>query len=361
MLKPFSLSAVLLISAFVSAEVENISCTQTGPSEYKINFSMTGDTRKVQIFASNDRSLSALPTPIADTSVGSIIVNAGKPGERMYFYLRPDHGRQPEVSIRHLALQGTPNFRDLGGYQTADGRFVRWGMIYRSGVLTNLTDSDLAYLSRLGVRVVCDFRTQQENADSPEKWVAGDQVKHISLPIGTESKGGTNVSMQQLLANNPDPAELRQRMAETYRTFAINAAPQFAELFRRLKEDRLPLLYHCTAGKDRTGVFSAFLLLSLGVPKEVVLQDYELTNAYFMNGNPNNPAGSKAVVRAVGNGTKALSPEQMQVLMKADRFYLESALQAIDEEYSSFDKYRRSTLGVSDEDLIELKAKLLEE
>jgi protein-tyrosine phosphatase len=101
--------------------------------------------------------------PILKTSQTKVTVHAGKPGERMYFFLKPDHGKEREVSIRRLPLEGTPNFRDLSGYETVDGRFVQWGKVYRSGVLTYLTPADLAYLDRLGIQVVCDFRTAEEN------------------------------------------------------------------------------------------------------------------------------------------------------------------------------------------------------
>jgi protein-tyrosine phosphatase len=252
-------------------------------------------------------------------------------------------------------VEGTPNFRDLGGYETSDGHFVQWGKIYRSGVLSFLTPTDLSYLSQLGIRVVCDFRTQQENDAAPEKWVADAEVDRINLPIGNDSSGHTLTSMQTMLATNPTPAQLRDWMTKTYSDFAFRAAPEYAKVFVQLKEDKLPLLYHCSGGKDRTGVFTALLLLSLGVPEDTVLADYALTTNYLRE----NTEANRKMMASTGLALSHLTREQRDVLMAADPEYLSSTLRAIDAKYGSFDNYRRQALGVSDSDVETLRARLL--
>jgi len=186
-----STALFLCVAAAACAEVVDLQCEQTASAEYKLTYRFTADTHSVDILASTDPFSEAASQKVVHTADTSITVRAGNAGQRMYFFIKPDHGSVREVSIRHLPLQGTPNFRDLGGYKTADGKFVRWGLLYRSGVLTQLTGQDFAYLTPLGIRVVCDFRTDEENKISPETWIPDAQVEHLHLPIGADANNKT--------------------------------------------------------------------------------------------------------------------------------------------------------------------------
>lgn len=352
------LAAPTAIPTVAHADVTDLVCTQTGPTEYKLTYSMTGNTHQVQIFTSTKANPSAPMQPLRTTGSSEVMVKAGEPGQRMFFFLKADTGEQREVSIRHLPLEGTPNFRDLGGYETTDEQFVRWGLIYRSGVLTYLTPADLTYLAQTGIRVVCDFRTRQENEAAPEKWIPSAHVDKVSLPIGTETNKDGNATVQSMIAGHPTADQLRASMAKTYSNFAFSTAPQYAKLFTQLEEDRVPLLYHCTAGKDRTGVFSAFLLLTLGVPEKTVLEDYSLTNKYLLD-KPQSAAVQKMMTSTGTNTLATLTPEQRNILLAADPEYLRSTLRAIESKYGSFDNYRRQELHVSDDQATVLRSRLL--
>lgn len=352
----FALFLLALTASVAYADVTQLKCVQSGPNTYKLTYSFTADTQNVQIFAADTPEVPTTTKPLAHTGNTSITLRAGKPGQRMYFVLKANTGEAREVSIRHLDLQGTPNFRDIGGYETSDGRFVRWGLFYRSGVLSGLTPADLQYLAQLDIHVVCDFRTTDENRVAPEKWIDSPEVKRVSIPIGGDPKHkGTNVSLKELLADHPSAEQLRERMRATYGAFVFSSGDQFAALFQEIKDGHLPLLYHCTAGKDRTGVFTALLLRTLGVPEETVLQDYALTNQYL-----HDPAQVKKMTVASGNSVlNNLTPEQQSVLIAADPAYLESTLRQIDSRYGSFANYRRQVLKLSDEDVALLQDKLL--
>lgn len=359
MLKQIAIALLVAAPTFAHADITHLDCTQIGADKYKLSYTFTGDTHAVTIFASTDAQHSTGPA-ILKTSEPTVTVQAGKPGERIFFFLKADSGEQREVSIRHLPLEGTPNFRDLGGYETTDGRFVRWGMLYRSGVLTYLTPADYNYLNHIGIHAICDFRTPSENAVAPETWIPNADVEHIFLPIGTDKKNqDTTASMRKLLATNPTPDQLRNWMTTIYANFAFSAAPQYAQLFAKLKGGSLPLLYHCTGGKDRTGVFSALVLLTLGVPEQTVLNDYALTNRYIAEAGP---SAIKKMTAASGSSASfmtKLTPEQQKVMMDADPEYLRSMLRAIDTKYGSFDNYRRIELHVSDADAQALRNRLL--
>jgi protein-tyrosine phosphatase len=124
--------------------------------------------------------------------------------------------------------------------------------------------------------------------------------------------------------------------------------------FQQLVDGPLPMLYRCTAGKDRTGIFSALVPLSLGVPESTVVKDYTLTNKYLT------AAGQKQMAAASGNHElTAISPAQARVLMASDPEVLRNALAAAQEKYGSFDNYRRQALNISDEDLEKVKSRLL--
>jgi protein-tyrosine phosphatase len=353
-----TLAIVLAGSACARAEVTDLSCDQTGPTAYKLSYTLTGDSHKVQIFAGVDPTGAKGKELVLTTSDTNVTVHAGASGQRVYFFIKPDHGSEREVSIRHIPLQGTPNFRDLGGYETTDGHFVRWGLIYRSGVLSKLTASDFAYLRQLDVRVICDFRTAEENAVAPEIWIPGSDVIHVSDPIGTAGAKDVSTPMNQFLSTNPTPEQTKAWLAKMYGDFAVTNAPQYAEVFARLKQDHLPLLFHCTAGKDRTGVFSALLLLTLGVPEKTVLADYELTDKYMLNAM--SPAATQKMLASSSPNLARVPPVVMRAMMAADPDYLRGTLHTIDKKFGSFDKYRRSELGVSDADVQVLKARLLE-
>jgi len=356
MRKKLAMVGLMAAGVLAQAEVTQPACEQVGPDQYRITFTLTGDSHKVKIFSSTDADGKRERKLVQESESNDVTVSAGKPGERAYFFLEPDHGETREVSIRHIPLEGTPNFRDLGGYETNDGRFVRWGKIYRSGVLTYLTEKDFAYLNQLGIRVVCDFRTDEENTDEPEKWIPGSDARHLHLPIGTDAS--KTLASQKFLEQKRSDAEISEWMTKGYASFVIDSAPEYARVFAEMKRNEFPLEYHCTGGKDRTGVFSALLLLALGVPENTVVTDYELTNRYLTAASLQQHGNGKTT-SSISRMMTNLTPEQRKALMAAKREYLEGALRAIDEKYGSFDNYRRQALGVSDNDLETLRSRLL--
>jgi len=175
---------------------------------------------------------------------------------------------------RTVPLEGQRNFRDLGGYRTADGRHqVRWGMLYRSGSLARLTDKDYAVLAPLGITSVIDFRSTTERASEPTDWRAGEPE---ILTKAYTSKGEAAL-MGVMQGPNATQAKVREAMIGFYHQMPEQYADQYSEVFHRLAAHKSPMLFHCTAGKDRTGLASALVLTVLGVPRDKVIEDYVLT------------------------------------------------------------------------------------
>lgn len=354
--------AVLIVAAQAFtvpafSQIAKAVCTKVGPARYRIEFAPSRDIHSIQILVSSKPDLSDA-TLAVNASSSPVEVDAGKPGQRMYFLLKPDHGAAVEVSFRHLPLEGARNVRDLGGYTTVNGSTVKWGSLYRADELGHLTDTDLTYLEQLQVKVVTDFRSADERTRLADRWPATPVAVNDWNPLDPIA-GGDGKSMQafqrQLFAN-PDPANVRQLMVDIYRHLAIDGAPAFRATFQTLLNNGTPMVYHCTAGKDRTGLFSAFVLLTLGVPRDVVTEDYLLSNQYTLS-----PEAINRMTRMLSAAPNAptLSPEAARALLGVDKEYLDAALAAIDLKYGSFDQYRREALGVSDAEAEQLRAGLL--
>ena len=189
-------------------------------------------------------------------------------------------GMPAHVEERHVALEGARNFRDLGGYETLDGRSVKWGMFYRSDALSELTDADVETLADLGIALVCDFRSAPEKGAEPDRLPEQNTPAVAALEMGAD-KFMVNDLRERIESGDLEGLDLRGMMIEGNRQFATTFSPQYAAMFERITQgENLPALVHCTAGKDRAGFASALILSVLGVPQETVLEDFLLTNHY---------------------------------------------------------------------------------
>lgn len=230
------------------------------------------------------------------------------------------------IPARSLKLVGASNFRDLGGYAGLGGRIVRWRKLFRSDHLAALTPEDLASVSRLGLSRACDFRGVAERAAVPYELTG--VVSH-SLPI----EPTVVKRMKELLACGHclTAQESVGLMQQTYRDFVHDNSLRFADLFGHLLESDAPLVIHCTAGKDRTGFAAALILLALGVPRAVVMQDYLLTNDLFRM-----PVATPAQA----------SQEVLNVLWRVQEDFLDAALHAVEADYGGVPQYLVQALGV---------------
>ncbi|MBD0273525.1 MAG: tyrosine-protein phosphatase [Acetobacteraceae bacterium] len=205
----------------------------------------------------------------------------------------PTGPEDKEALPRVVALQGCSNLRDLGGYRAADGRRVRFGRVFRSASLAALTDADLSAFAATGIRTVCDLRGEREAARAPSRLPAAGPgaPEVVRLPI--EPRVGA--SLRDLLAREEATGEdTYELLRAAYAAYATDHLPRYRALFDLLlREERLPLLFHCSAGKDRTGFGAALLLTALGVPRETAIADYLATNRIWKREHalpPNTPA-----------------------------------------------------------------------
>jgi len=263
-------------------------------------------------------------------------------------------GMDPSVARRHVVLDGAFNFRDLGGYATEDGRSVRWGRIFRSDQLADLSDGDLEVLSELGIRLVCDFRSPDERAEQPDRLPANDPPAVAELGIYDDSFD-PNAIREAIVSGELDDVDFGQLLVDGNRTFVVRFSPQFASMFERLAQpENLPALVHCTAGKDRAGFASAIILRALGVPEETVFEDFLLTNHYTAD----RIERRLLMIRAAS--LFRADPEKVRPLLGVERAYLRAAFDEIEARYGCFNRYLREALGVGDRELASLRANLLE-
>jgi protein-tyrosine phosphatase len=253
---------------------------------------------------------------------------------------------------RLLPLEGGRNFRDLGGYRTADGHTVKWGMLFRSGSMVDLTAQDLGYLNKLGIRTICDYRDRNERKAEPMPWAAG-----TGPTIFADDYDGMAVGLMPKDMGKITPETASAIMAKTYPMMLKTFAPQFKRMFGQLLEGNAPLAFNCSAGKDRTGVSSALLLTALGVPRETVIQDYLLTNQYLPAALAKAKTGPSD---ATGKAFISLPPAVQAAFMRADRTYIEAAFKALDAHRGGAMGYLKDELGLDKPQIAKLRALYLD-
>jgi protein-tyrosine phosphatase len=246
-----------------------------------------------------------------------------------------------EDERRVLDLEGGVNFRDLGGYRTADGRVTKWEVLYRAGSPAGLTAKDQAELTRRGIRTVCDFRTTEERAAEPNPFAQGNSA----VTYWTRDYANAMGDLGAVLTGPGASAEKsRAALIAGYRTMPFEHAESLRAMFGYLAQGQVPLAFNCSAGKDRTGIAAALVLSLLGVPRETVVADYALSDdivdyrAQMEESAAKNPA--------YGFLTQ-LPWEVVEPLLASDPAYIEAALDAIAAKHGSVDGFIENELGVT--------------
>ncbi len=228
-----------------------------------------------------------------------------------------------------LPLEGGFNLRDMGGYVAAGGRTVKCGMLFRSGVMSLLTAADEAHLAGLGIATVCDLRREGERRREPTRWCEEAGVFYWSRNY-EESSG---VLSELMRAGMPSAEAVHQMMVDLYPEILVDHKPSYRFLFERLAAGHVPLLFNCSAGKDRTGVAAALILSVLEVPRETIVEDYLLTNQLADFGR----------IMAKGGGEyeryRQVDSSVLRPLFAADPAYLDAMFTSLDRDHGGIDGY----------------------
>ena len=250
------------------------------------------------------------------------------------------------LAPRLVPLEGVQNFRDVGGYRTIDGRRVKWGLIYRSGELSHLTPQDLLLVTELDIDTVHDLRSVEERQSEPTAWTGPDAPRIVAHDYVMDLS-----AMGALFQGTITAERASDAFASMYPSMLEQQRPQETALFESLLEGDGATLYHCTAGKDRTGLATALILSALGVPRETILHDYELSNRYFTGGM----AAREGSASAANAAFAQLPPEVIAVFMGVDARYLREVFARIDSQYGSVEAYLDQVLSVDAADIQRLR------
>jgi protein-tyrosine phosphatase len=294
---------------------------------------------RVQIYAGTDpRHVGRSHLVATGPGIGRAQVDHLPDAARWYFEFVPDVGEPLTLADRSLHLASASNFRDVGGYRTRDGHWVRMGVAYRSNGLGALTPADYERLGELGIRLVCDLRRDEERRRQPDPTLPHSQavVADVAADSGDIQH---NTATLAALMRAGDPASAIEYVKSVYRGFVSlsSARGGYHLLFERLaNHEDLPTVFHCTAGKDRTGWAQAVLLALLGVPRETIVQDYELTDRYL----------SDAALEQIRRSMPDADPAAWRVILAANPTYLDAAFTEVSRRYGSFDAYLHDGLGL---------------
>lgn len=281
---------------------------------------------------------------------GRIVVAAPVEKRQVFTLKDGGDGSSVQVAERVLPLEQGSNFRDAGGRKTVDGKTVRWGMIYRSGAMPLLTERDYRVLEGLNIRTIVDLRSVDERMIAPT--MLDDRTGATFL--------SNDYSMKPMLA----------RFAQSdgeylYGNMGNLLTPQFRAIFRSLLKGEGPVLYHCSAGQDRTGIATALILSALGVDRKTIIEDYHLSTElrrpqYEMPKlDPADWPGNPIVPLYVAGANKPGGPKAEPLFTPKGHSHMAQLFETIDREYGGVENYLARELGISAEDLTTLRAMYL--
>jgi protein-tyrosine phosphatase len=246
-------------------------------------------------------------------------------------------------------MDGAHNTRELGGYKTTDGKSVKWGMLFRSDKLSDISEADQKYLQALGIKKIIDFRSEEEKTEDPDIIPTG--ISYVEMPISVD--GAMRSKIEAVLKGETDK-EVESFLIDANREFVTNYTDVYENFLRGLIDEDVPTLFHCTAGKDRAGFAAAISLIALGVSREDVIEDYMKTNAF-----------TEDRIEEILSQIKLMSlyqadAEILRPLIGVEQIYIETAFETAEEEYGSLENFIRDGLNISDEDIQKLRNKFLE-
>lgn len=248
---------------------------------------------------------------------------------------------------RFINIKGAYNVRDIGGYPTKDGGTIKWQKVFRSGKISRIKTSENEKMAAMNIKTICDFRTLAEQEASPDSWYNLDNINHFPLPIGEG-----RLDRLDWMKNAAKGTGKNSYLYQANQRYVLHNAHRFRAFFEiLLDENNYPLLYHCTAGKDRTGFASVLLLSALGVDKSTIMADYLLTNDYL-----NRFFWKEMEAVSAKNG---FNLEKVKPIFIADEIYIQGAYDAIEARYGTIVSYLETAINVGQKEIEKLKNMLV--
>jgi len=256
---------------------------------------------------------------------------------------------EKNANRRVIPFDGISNFRDLGGYPTMDGRRVKWQTLFRSGHLSYSTKKDREALSQLGIHTIVDFRSDLEREREPDHLPPNHHIRTLSYPIQQDGMAPLSKEIRSLIENRAlNGHSPSHKMRQLYTMLAEDYHKAYQQYFQALLDSAAsPVLWHCSAGKDRAGFAAALLLKTLGVPDEIIMDDYMLSRMHKASRR------RQLLTVTLLRGPKA--GKFLKRMNDVDSTWLKTAFQAVDKKWGVFDHYIHSGIGLTTADIDELK------
>lgn len=347
-----SLAFIALSSAAPASAREAASLTRTDAQSVTLD---RGDIVPVSIWISTDDRIDA-----GDQKVDAAIVKAVAKGdkvtlpvaanERRYILMKDKAGKVVVAGERVLPIEQGSNFRDIGGYVTKDGHTVRWGKAFRSGAMPLFTEADYKLVEQLGIGAVVDLRSLEEREVAPDQ--IDDRTGALFI--------ANDYSLKPLMANYG-----KGNGENVYKGMEQMLVPQLRSLYRRIEANEGAVVYHCSAGQDRTGMATAMLYDMLGVDRDTILKDYHMSTAlrrpqYEMPkvnpaDYPNNP-----ILKYYFSADEKKRATAEPLYTPSGASHLAQFFTYIDSQYGGSEGFMKKALGMSDADLSKLRAVMLD-
>ncbi|HTP28769.1 MAG TPA: tyrosine-protein phosphatase [Anaeromyxobacteraceae bacterium] len=289
------------------------------------------------------------PKNVVMSSAGgtAVVVTGLDQSKRWYFRVSPRHDRGTVVAERQIPLTGAVNFRDLGGYPTEDGRSTKWGVFYRSDALSKITVSDVAYLESMGLKLDIDLRSDSEVASAP------DAITGSSIVYKRDVIVGLTANIVALFAD-PSVKYDVAGMVTLYDQIIDDNAAVYASVIRDLANNGPGAVLHCSAGKDRAGIASALVLATVGVPDDVIVNDYALTEQYEAVLISQEVPAVQGLLKSLG-----IDPSRLGFLLGSPPAVMVETLSHIRAKYGSVEKYLMSG-GLDAGTIVKLRAEFVD-
>jgi len=343
-----ALALVLLAGTAPALAIDNVMVSRVDADHVKVSWQ---DSDPVDIIVTDTPVAAGAAVPVIRANRKGEAVVALASTKRQFLVLRDGGDASLTLTAeRELPLAKGSNFRDLGGYKGAGGKTVRWGKVFRSGALPLLTDQDYTLLGGLNIGTIVDLRSIEERE------VAGTLLDDRTGALFVSN----DYSLKPLMANMGS-----MKGEYVYTGMEKLLAPQYRSLFRRLLADDGAVMYHCSAGQDRTGIASALILSALGVDRETILADYHLSTQLRRPQNempPLDPADypTNPIVQYYAAAAKKPGGVKAEPLYSASgKSHLAQFFELLDRDYGGVEGYL-ATIGVSKIDIARLQALYLE-
>ena len=313
--------------------------------QYTLRLSNPAVVSEVQ-FYTNPESKVKLPRTLSDS-----VFTFKNPPSRLYVDLLSDKDTLI-ITNRQVDFGKIVNFRDLGGVKTMDGRIVKWGKIFRSDNLSKLKTGEFKKFNDLNIKSVIDLRTNHEIKGKEDHLPP--KVKYTHMPTVKDNEGEIALLRKKVINGEISEQQAIEKTVGFYHDAGTVNLSSLPGIIGQIITSSDPVLYHCSAGKDRTGIVSALILSILNVDRETIMQEYLMSN-YYRKRKTEKMLGKAKLGRIV---KPKLDLKAIEVFMSVDKAFLNAFFEVVDKEYDGTDAFIKNQLGIEKEERQQIISRL---